>query len=47
MLKGFEATLKAGADAQFVGVNNPHLPSDLPGEVWQPVTQPDPGLTKD
>ncbi|GIJ00545.1 AGCS family alanine or glycine:cation symporter [Sediminihabitans luteus] len=33
-LRDFEAMRRAGRDDPFVGVGNPHLPGDLPGDVW-------------
>ncbi|MDU6150661.1 MAG: alanine/glycine:cation symporter family protein [Actinomyces urogenitalis] len=36
-LRDYEAQRKAGvAEPVFVGVNNPHLPADVPGDVWAP-----------
>ena len=38
-LKDFERLRKDGSDARFVGIGNPDLPGDVPGDVWAPVQQ--------
>ncbi|SDS34443.1 alanine or glycine:cation symporter, AGCS family [Paraoerskovia marina] len=35
-LKDYESMRRRGVDEQFVGVGNPNLPGDLPGDVWTP-----------
>lgn len=37
-LKDFEEMRREGRDDRFVGRANPHLPGDLPGDVWDAVT---------
>lgn len=38
-LKDFERLRASGAGDRFVGVGNPDLPGDVPGDVWAPVQQ--------
>lgn len=35
-LRDYESMRRRGVDEQFVGVGNPHLPGDLPGDIWAP-----------
>ena len=38
-LKDYEAARKLGKDPTFVGKDNPHMPGDVPGNVWDGQTQ--------
>ncbi|WP_019201173.1 sodium:alanine symporter family protein [Tsukamurella sp. 1534] len=38
-LRDYDAMRARGADDRFVGRGNPHLPGDLPGDVWDPVDE--------
>nr|WP_300340162.1 alanine/glycine:cation symporter family protein [Actinomyces sp.] len=41
-LRDYEAQRAAGvAEPVFVGVDNPHLPADVPGDVWAPAAVQD------
>lgn len=33
-LRDYEAQVRAGKEPVFVGIGNPHLPGDVPGDVW-------------
>ncbi len=38
-LKDYERLRKGGGGDRFVGVGNPDLPGDVPGDVWAPVQE--------
>ncbi|GAB3131110.1 alanine/glycine:cation symporter family protein [Tsukamurella serpentis] len=40
-LRDYDAMRRSGQDVRFVGRGNPHLPGDLPGDVWDPVEPAD------
>lgn len=39
-LRDFESMRKRGVDEDFVGVGNPNLPGDLPGDIWVGAPKP-------
>ena len=41
VLRDYEAQTRAGTEPRFVATDNPHLPRQLPGEVWAPEEAPE------